>query len=73
MKHNPLLKPCPFCAWPRPVVVMDHGCFDGVPGWRIECKGPKCHAMSCWWHSESETRTRWNMRAAVERGEETKP
>jgi len=53
------LKPCPFCgdlAW-----MSSKNVFPEM-GHRIECQG-SCHGMTCWWHSEEEAITAWNMRS----------
>jgi hypothetical protein len=55
------LKPCPFCdceAWMH----KHGGIFGSEPGYRVECEG-KCHAMTCYWHTESEAYQQWNTRA----------
>jgi Lar family restriction alleviation protein len=55
------LKPCPFCgdaAWMK----KHGGIFGGDIGYRVECEG-RCHAMTCYWHTEAQAVDAWNTRA----------
>lgn len=64
-EQNPELLPCPCCgdaAW----LHSYGGIFpSGAPGHRIEREG-SCHAMTCYWHSESEAIAAWNTRPVSE-------
>lgn len=62
------LKPCPFCkalGWMQ----IDGGIFQGEVGYRVECQG-KCHAMTCYWHTEEQAIQAWNTRATPDAVEE---
>jgi len=53
---------CPFCgseAW----VHADGAVLQGETGYRVECEG-RCHAMTCYWHTEQQAISAWNQRAA---------
>ena len=62
------LEPCPFCGGDA-TLEHDNSIFTGCgfldsksyEGWRIECQGD-CHAMTCWWHSETQAVAAWNRR-----------
>jgi hypothetical protein len=54
------LLPCPHCG-DYASITCNPGIFHGVPGWRVECEG-RCHAMTCYWHSEQDAIEKWNWR-----------
>jgi Lar family restriction alleviation protein len=57
------LLPCPHCgafAW----IFHEFGIFP-AGGYRVECLSTKCHAMTCYWHTEAQAIEAWNRRAAV--------
>lgn len=61
--NAPALLPCPFCgclAW----LYAYSGIFSGIEGstgYRVECEG-MCHAMTCYWHTETQAVDAWNQR-----------
>lgn len=64
---EPITALCPFCS-ALAEIVHDRRAFQGelssTEGWRVDCAGPKCHAMTCWWHTEGEAIEAWNRRAS---------
>lgn len=55
---------CPFCACLAAMHVHGSIFHDGATGYRVECEG-FCHAMTCYWHRESEARSAWNSRSTT--------
>lgn len=62
---SPKMLPCPFCG-DEAFLYKEGGnkLRDGTTiAYRIACQG-KCHAMTCYWHTEEECIDAWNARAA---------
>lgn len=60
------LLPCPFCGCHGWLHAHGQVFTDQMTGYRVECEGA-CHAMTCYWHTETEAIAAWNRRAALDR------
>ena len=55
------LKRCPFCGAAAWLGYYRWVFSDARDGYRVECQG-RCHAMTCYWHTDEQAIAAWNER-----------